>query len=134
MRPDADQLSEGHFVLNTEAMFSLQRRYLSARLLCRNPDDPTVNAFCAAKTSYDKLTLCGGLWDTDLCFSVVPVSSGVRSFHGIDKLNKPHDESDIGAEGWEAVTSRQAKPYIDWCLWRRRESLWGQRPGFINVE
>jgi hypothetical protein len=56
VRADTDQLSEGHFVLNTEAVFSLQRRYLSARLVCRNPDDPTVNAFGAAETSYDKLT------------------------------------------------------------------------------
>lgn len=56
MRADADQLSDGHFVLNTEAVFSLQRRYLSARLVCRNPDVHTMHAFWAAKTSYDKLT------------------------------------------------------------------------------
>ena len=40
LRADTDHLSEGHFVLNSVAVFSLQRRYLSVRLVCRNPDDP----------------------------------------------------------------------------------------------
>jgi hypothetical protein len=31
------------------------------------------------------------------CCGVMPVGSGARSFHMIDKLNKPYDESDNGA-------------------------------------